>query len=181
MTDQFVDEESKTKKLNELKRRAFYSVLLAFKAETFSSGNVNTHSLSLFICFSDISLGFVLLCCFRRGLRSLRSLWTSGVLLKKPAPLLRIAFRRILLPIDKGIHFDHKGFDFRWFNLFFLFPQGCFRSEEATDHKTTCKAELFIWAFLHNKVSNFSLDSVLLAGQETNSCCYYALLKLGQS
>ncbi|KAJ4904898.1 Emsy N Terminus (ENT) domain-containing protein [Raphanus sativus] len=42
MTDQFVDEESKTKKLNELKRRAFYSVLLAFKAETFSSGNKRT-------------------------------------------------------------------------------------------------------------------------------------------
>ncbi|CAF1848556.1 unnamed protein product [Brassica oleracea var. botrytis] len=41
MIDQFV-EDSKKQKLNEQQRRAFYSVLLAFRAETLSSGNKRT-------------------------------------------------------------------------------------------------------------------------------------------
>ncbi|KAF8095807.1 hypothetical protein N665_0322s0026 [Sinapis alba] len=41
MTDQFA-EDSKKKKLNELKRRAFYSLLLAFRAETLLKGNKRT-------------------------------------------------------------------------------------------------------------------------------------------
>lgn len=57
-------EESKKQKLNELKRRAFYSVLLAFRADTLmTTGNVNhvTSSLNLCICFSDMLSRFVVL------------------------------------------------------------------------------------------------------------------------
>ncbi|CAH8383258.1 unnamed protein product [Eruca vesicaria subsp. sativa] len=39
MTDEFSEEFIRQKKLNELKRRAFYSVLLAFRVETLSLGN----------------------------------------------------------------------------------------------------------------------------------------------
>ncbi|CAF2265618.1 unnamed protein product [Brassica napus] len=42
MTDQSVEEDSKKQKLNEQQRRAFYAVLLAFRAETLSSGNKRT-------------------------------------------------------------------------------------------------------------------------------------------
>lgn len=45
-------EELKKKKLEDLKRKAFYSVLLAFRAETLTIGNVRkTQSLSSLLCF----------------------------------------------------------------------------------------------------------------------------------
>lgn len=49
MTDQSVEEDSKKQKLNEQQRRAFYAVLLAFRAETLSSGNVKHFSLLVII------------------------------------------------------------------------------------------------------------------------------------
>ena len=50
--DDMFNEELKKKKLEDLKRKAFYSVLLAFRAETLTIGNVRkTQSSSLFSVF----------------------------------------------------------------------------------------------------------------------------------
>lgn len=69
MIDQFV-EDSKKQKLNEEQRRAFYSVLLAFRAETLSSGNVNTSLLSSLNLLCLLLFKGLSWWCFRRELRS---------------------------------------------------------------------------------------------------------------